>query len=137
VTAGDGLAWWSRRRVLALGLGSAAAVAAAAGAAGLELVDHRVLPGKSVLDQYDGACQVASPALEYSPLGPSLQGTFYSAARNRKVGYAIAYPPGRGSGDELPLVGSAARVWRQRRAGCPRVAPCAGAGLPGPGSMTA
>jgi enterochelin esterase-like enzyme len=89
--------------VLALGLGGAAAAAAAV-AAGLELVDHEVLPGKSVLDDIDGACLVASPALEYSPLGPSLQGTFYSAARNRTVGYTIAYPPSHGSGDDLPLV---------------------------------
>jgi len=89
--------------VLGLGLGGAAAVAAA-GAAGLELVDHGVLPGKSVLDQYDGACLVPSPAPEYAPLGPSSSGTFYSAARNRTVGYTIAYPPGHGPGDKLPLV---------------------------------
>jgi enterochelin esterase-like enzyme len=89
--------------VLALGLGGGAAVAAA-GAAVLELVDHGVLPGKSVLDTYDGACSVASPALAYSSLGPSFSGTFYSAARNRTVGYTIAYPPGHGYGDELPLV---------------------------------
>ena len=94
---------WTRRRVLALGLGGAAAVAAA-GAVGVELVDHGVLPGKSALDRYDGACSVASPALAYSPLGPSFSGAFYSAARNRTVGYTIAYPPGHQTGDELPLV---------------------------------
>jgi pimeloyl-ACP methyl ester carboxylesterase len=88
---------------LGLGLGGAAGVAAA-GVAGLELVDHGVLPGKSVLDRYDGACSVASPDLTYSPLGPSFSGSFYSAARNRTVGYTIAYPPGHSSGDELPLV---------------------------------
>jgi len=88
---------------LGLGLGGAAGVAAA-GVAGLELVDHGVLPGKSVLDRYDGACSVASPDLTYSPLGPSFSGSFHSAARNRAVGYTIAYPPGHGSGDELPLV---------------------------------
>lgn len=89
--------------MLALGLGGGAALVAA-GAAGLELVDHGVLPGKSVLDSYDGACLVASPALEYAPLGPSSSGTFYSAARNRTVGFTIAYPPGHRPGDELPLV---------------------------------
>jgi predicted esterase len=88
---------------LGLGLGGAAGVAAA-GVAGLELVDHGVLPGKSALDRYDGACSVASPDLAYSPSGPSFSGTFYSAARNRTVGYTIAYPPGHGAGDELPLV---------------------------------
>jgi enterochelin esterase-like enzyme len=94
---------WSRRRVLALGAGGAAAVVAA-GAAGLELVDQGVLPGKSVLDAFDGACLVPSPTLEYAPSGPSSSGTFYSAARNRAVGYTIAYPPGHRPGDELPLV---------------------------------
>jgi S-formylglutathione hydrolase FrmB len=89
--------------VLALGFGGVAAVAAA-GAIGAELVDHGVLPGKSALDNYDGACSVASPALAFSPLGQSFSGTFYSAARNQTVGYTIAYPPGHGSGDELPLV---------------------------------
>jgi pimeloyl-ACP methyl ester carboxylesterase len=36
--------------------------------------------------------------------GPSLSGTFRSAARRRAVGYTIAYPPGHHPGDELPLV---------------------------------
>lgn len=33
-----------------------------------------------------------------------MSGTFWSAARNRSVGYTIGYPPGRGPGDALPLV---------------------------------
>jgi enterochelin esterase-like enzyme len=81
------------------------AVVAAAGAAGLELVDRGVLPGKSVLNVLDGACSV--PAVDLTPYvapGPSLSGNFYSAARNRTVGYTIAYPPGHGPGDRLPLV---------------------------------
>ena len=39
---------WTRRRVLALGFGTAAAVAAA-GSAGVELVSRGVLPGKAEL----------------------------------------------------------------------------------------
>jgi pimeloyl-ACP methyl ester carboxylesterase len=37
-------------------------------------------------------------------LGPSVSGRFFSQARNREVGYTIAYPPGHQVGDELPLV---------------------------------
>jgi pimeloyl-ACP methyl ester carboxylesterase len=94
---------WSRRRVLAAGLGGAAAVLAA-GAAGAELVSRGVLPGKGLLDRFDGACSVPGPPLAFSPPGPSLSGTFRSRARNRTVGYTIAYPPARRPGDELPLV---------------------------------
>ena len=81
-----------------------AAVLAGAGIAGVELVSRGVLPGRSLLSSLDGACSVPSPALAYSPLGPSFSGTFYSAARRRTVGYTIAYPPRHHPGDELPLV---------------------------------
>lgn len=33
-----------------------------------------------------------------------MSGTFYSYARNRRVGYTIAYPPGHAAGAALPLV---------------------------------
>jgi enterochelin esterase-like enzyme len=95
---------WSRRRALSLGLGGAAAVVVTAGAAGFELISHGVLPGKTTLAQYDGACSVPDPPLDYARPGPSRSGSFYSSARNRTVGYTIAYPPGPGTGDNLPLV---------------------------------
>jgi len=80
-------------------------VAAAAGAAGVELISRGVLPGKDMLDDLDGACSVDGPGLApYARPGPQLSGTFYSAARRRAVGYTVAYPPGHGPGDELPLV---------------------------------
>jgi hypothetical protein len=94
---------WTRRRLL----GSAAAGAAGlAGAAfvGVELIDHGVLPGKQELDRLDGACSVSSPAETLGPVGPSRSGSFFSKARNRTVGYTIAYPPGHGPGSVLPLV---------------------------------
>jgi enterochelin esterase-like enzyme len=94
---------WTRRRVLTLGLAPAAVLACAA-AGGTELVARGVLPGRSLLDELDGACSVPEPPLAFSPLGPSIDGTFYSAARRRTVGYTIAYPPGHHRGDELPLV---------------------------------
>jgi enterochelin esterase-like enzyme len=93
----------TRRRVLVAGLGGAAALVAA-GAAGAELVSHGVLPGKTALDEIDGACSVPGARLASGPAGPALSGSFYSAARHRTVGYAIAYPPGFLPGDKLPLV---------------------------------
>ena len=94
---------WSRRRVLTLGL-APVAVLACAGAGGAELVSRGVLPGRSLLEELDGTCSVPAPPLDFAPPGPSADGTFYSAARRRTVGYTIAYPPGHRRGDELPLV---------------------------------
>jgi pimeloyl-ACP methyl ester carboxylesterase len=90
---------WTRRRVLACGIGGLIG----AGFAGLELVEHGVLPGKQTLDALDGACSVSSPTLTFAPAGPSKSGQFFSVARNRIVGYTIAYPPGHGLGSALPL----------------------------------
>jgi len=94
---------WSRRRILTVGLGGAAVVVVG-GATAVELVDHGVLPGKQKLDQLDGACTVPAPAPSFSPLGPSMSSSFDSSARNRAVGYTVAYPPGHGPGSELPLI---------------------------------
>jgi S-formylglutathione hydrolase FrmB len=104
LTPGDVRGPASRRRFLRYALGGAATVAAAA-AAGFELVGHGVLPGKSELDQLDGTCDVPAPDFTpYAAPGPLYSGTFYSAARQRAVGYSIGYPPGHGPGDRLPLV---------------------------------
>ncbi len=91
---------WSRRRILACGIGGFIGAAFA----GFELVDHRVLPGKQTLDELDGACAVSIPAETFATAGPSRSGRFFSVARNRMVGYTIAYPPGHGYGSALPLV---------------------------------
>jgi pimeloyl-ACP methyl ester carboxylesterase len=93
----------SRRRFLVWGAGGLIAVAGA-GAIGIELVGHGVLPGKTELDQLDGACSVSSGPWVFSALGPSFSGTFFSHARRRTVGYTLAYPPGHGPGSQLPLV---------------------------------
>lgn len=69
-----------------------------------ELVEHRVLPGKETLDIITGACDVPQPQLHLSAPGPSFSRRFYSHARNREVGYTLAYPPGHKPGDRLPLV---------------------------------
>ncbi len=94
---------WPRRRVLTLGLAPVAVLACAA-IGGTELVSRGVLPGRTLLEKFDGACSVAAPPLAFAPPGPSADGAFYSAARRRTVGYTIAYPPGQRPGDELPLV---------------------------------
>src|SRR5579875_1473502 len=93
-------ALWSRRRFLAGGVIGLIGAAVA----GVELIDHGVLPGKGELDRLTGACSVSGPALTFAPTGPSLSGSFHSRARNRSVGYTIAYPPGHGPGSRLPLV---------------------------------
>jgi hypothetical protein len=93
----------TRRQMVGFGLGGVAGLAAA-GAGGLELVTHGVLPGRSYLDQFDGACSVPAPRLVFSAPGPSVSGTFYSRARRRNVGYTIAYPPGARRGSRLPLI---------------------------------
>ena len=77
--------------------------AVTAGAGGVELVVHDVLPGHQLLNELDGACAVASMPRAFSPLGPAQSGQYFSPARNRTVGYTIAYPPDHGPGDTLPL----------------------------------
>jgi enterochelin esterase-like enzyme len=93
----------SRRTFIRNGL-AIAALFTAAGAAAAELVSRGDLPGRTVLEKLDGACSVAAPAVPHGTPGPSLSGTFYSAARRRAVGYTIAYPPGHRPGDDLALV---------------------------------
>lgn len=90
---------WTRRRVLAYGLGGAVGTTLA----GLELVARGVLPGRQVLDELTGTCTVPGPDETFSEPGPSHSGGFFSAARRRQVGYTIAYPPGHTLGSELAL----------------------------------
>jgi len=93
----------SRRHLLKWTMGAAGALVVG-GAAGVELVNQGVLPGKQILDQLDGACSVATPALDYAPLGPSSEGSFFSRARHQQVGYTVSYPYGHAPGDEVALV---------------------------------
>jgi esterase/lipase superfamily enzyme len=93
----------TRAGFLKLGLAGAGTLVVG-GATLYELVEHGVLPGKQTLDIIDGACDVPHPPLRFSTPGPSYSKSFYSHARNREVGYTIAYPPGHQPGDRLPLV---------------------------------
>lgn len=65
----------SRRRLLYWLSGGVGAVVVAS-FAGVELVEHGVLPGKQFLDEIDGACSVPAPALSFAALGPSVDGRF-------------------------------------------------------------
>jgi pimeloyl-ACP methyl ester carboxylesterase len=96
---GPGAPTLTRRTVLGCGLG----VVAGGMAAVLDLIAHGVLPGQQTLDELDGACSVTIPVETFAPVGRSISGTFYSRARNRSVGYTIAYPPGHPPGSRLPL----------------------------------
>jgi enterochelin esterase-like enzyme len=93
----------SRRRLLKWLVGGVGAVVVV-GAAGFELVDHGVLPGKQALDEIDGACSLPAPALTYGSVGHSETGNFFSTARQRRVGYTIGYPPAYRHGDLIPLI---------------------------------
>ncbi|MCW2929695.1 MAG: esterase [Actinomycetia bacterium] len=95
---------WSRRMFLGCSVGAVAALAGG-GAAGVELVSHGVLPGKSALDELDGACSLPSTRFSFpSGVGRMVSGSFFSSKRNRLVAYSIGYPPGHTSGSALPLV---------------------------------
>jgi S-formylglutathione hydrolase FrmB len=81
---------------------SVAGVAAGLGGWAL-LADLRVVPGRSVVDQALGRCDVsATPPPEANP-GRLVKGSFYSTHRKRSVGYVLAYPPKVAAGAKLPV----------------------------------
>ena len=92
------------RRAFLVG-GAGVVVLGALTGAGYELVEHRVLPGKTRLDEALGRIKVAQPDVSYprGP-GPTVSGQFRSAARGTTVAWTISYPPGHKPGDRLPLV---------------------------------
>ena len=94
----------SRRQALFVGGAGLALLTVGGAAAVLDLVQSGVLPGQYLLDELDGACSVASPPLEFGAPGTSESGTFFSHARNRTVGYTIAFPRGFEPGQRVPLV---------------------------------
>lgn len=77
----------SRRAFLGLGLGGA--IAATAGVS-VDLFVSRT-------------DQVVLPRFPHLHPGPIVHGSFYSAARGRRVGWTISYPPGYVEGSQLPL----------------------------------
>ena len=89
----------TRRQALAAGgLGGAAALAGGAG-----LVQAGVLPGRHRVGRLLGACDVGGPPPTTVAPGPLRLASFPSRRRGRPVGYGIAWPPGSGPGDRLPV----------------------------------
>src|SRR5690349_584368 len=89
----------SRRRVL-LASGASLMVGAIGS---LALAEAGVLPGSGKIDRFLGRCDVPAPSAARGEPGPIVAAEFASAKRRRQVGYAIAYPPGHGIGDALPV----------------------------------
>jgi len=89
----------TRRQAVATGaLGVVAAVAGGAG-----LVQAGVLPGRYRVGRLLGACGERDlPPTTVAP-GPLRFASFGSRHRGRPVGYAVAWPPGSGPGDRLPV----------------------------------
>jgi S-formylglutathione hydrolase FrmB len=88
----------TRRQAIAGG--AVGVVAAATG--GVGLVRAGVLPGRYRLARTLGACDVGVPPTAVAP-GPTRFGSFGSERRGRTVGYGVAWPPGSGPGDHLPV----------------------------------
>jgi enterochelin esterase-like enzyme len=80
--------------------GAVGMVAAVAG--GVGLVRAGVLPGRYRLARTLGACDAGVPPTAVAP-GPTRFGSFGSERRGRTVGYGVAWPPGSGPGDHLPV----------------------------------
>jgi pimeloyl-ACP methyl ester carboxylesterase len=89
----------SRRQLLAAG--ALGAVAALAGGAGL--VEAGVLPGRYRVGRLLGACDLGDPPETTAAPGPLRFASFPSRRRGRTVGYGVAWPPGSGQGDRLPV----------------------------------
>src|SRR5258705_10557193 len=66
----------------------------AAGGMGLWalLAEARLLPGRGVMDNALGRCDIESAPPEAEP-GTMVRASFFSAHRSRSVGYVLAYPP--------------------------------------------
>lgn len=89
----------TRRQALATG--AAGAAVALAGGAGL--VRAGVLPGRYQAGRLLGACDVGGPPPTTVAPGPLRFASFPSQRRGRPVGYGVAWPPGSGPGDRLPV----------------------------------
>jgi len=75
------------------------AALAAAGTAYF-LVDPEALPGRSLMNNVLGSCEVTVPSADAAP-GPVVDGGYDSALRRGRIGYRLVYPPGSSPGDRL------------------------------------
>ncbi len=89
----------SRRAVIA----ASGVVAAVAGTGGWAvLAENRVVPGRSLIDQALGRCEIPVTVTTAEP-GRLVSGFFFSRRRGRSVGYVLAYPPKTPPPARLPV----------------------------------
>jgi S-formylglutathione hydrolase FrmB len=81
--------------------GALGVVAAAAGGAGL--FQAGLLPGRDRVGRMLGACGGRELPPTTVPPGPLRVGSFPSQRSGQAVGYVVAWPPGSGPGDRLPV----------------------------------
>jgi S-formylglutathione hydrolase FrmB len=67
------------------------------------LADWRILPGRGVLDEVLGRCDIDTPPPAEAAPGLVLRNSFYSRQRARTVTYSLAYPPKAVPGAPLPV----------------------------------
>jgi S-formylglutathione hydrolase FrmB len=79
-------------------------VLGAAGGTGIWalLADARLVPGRGVMDQALGRCDIESNPPQAEP-GALVRSSFFSQHRSRPVGYMLAYPPKIAAGTPLPV----------------------------------
>jgi enterochelin esterase-like enzyme len=66
------------------------------------LAEARLAPGRSLIDDVLGRCDITATPPEAKP-GRLVRASFYSARRKRSVGYVLAYPPRTRAGAKLPV----------------------------------
>jgi len=66
------------------------------------LAEARLAPGRSLIDDVLGRCDITAAPPEAKP-GRLVRASFYSARRKRSVGYVLAYPPRTRAGARLPV----------------------------------
>jgi S-formylglutathione hydrolase FrmB len=82
---------------------SSGVLGAAAGLGGWALLAQaRVAPGRGLIDDALGRCDISATPAEAAP-GLVVRASFYSARRRRSVGYMLAYPPKVRAGTKLPV----------------------------------
>jgi dipeptidyl aminopeptidase/acylaminoacyl peptidase len=66
------------------------------------LAQARVAPGRGLIDDALGRCDITATPAEAEP-GRVVRASFYSTRRRRTVGYMLAYPPKVRGGARLPV----------------------------------
>jgi enterochelin esterase-like enzyme len=67
------------------------------------LADARWVPGRGVIDNLLGRCDLDTPPPPEATPGRTIRNSFYSKKRSRSVNYMLAFPPGAAPGAKLPV----------------------------------